>query len=466
MYTCAQKVKVVDYARHYGIRAAGRHFGVHHRNIQRWIKNDVDMVPMKCGKFKRKNRKGQGRKISYPQHLEEELVKWVLEKREESFVPVSTRMIRLKALSLIKDVTPGFKASECWVRKFLKRNNLVLRAGTSIAQSLPADLERKLSQFRQSIHYTRQNGDFAYSLIANMDETPIFFDMVPSKTVDRKGKKTIRVRTTKSEKRRVTAVLACTAAGNMLSPMIIFKGTTTRTIRGVSGYSKAVVTYQKNAWIDEQQMLKWIREVWVKYTKQLPSLLILDSCSAHLTNTVQEAFKCANTTVLVIPGGCTPIVQPLDVSINKPVKQYLRASWEDFMLEQSSNADDKINPPPKQSLVDWIICANEKLHDNPAIAKKAFLVTGISNALGGYEDQLIRNDEFRSEIDDIIQEVFGDEVMEYSPEDQSDDDPFSGLSDTETDEHNSTANDNFDPDSDSLAAPDYEELTDVEIISD
>lgn len=157
------------------------HFGVHHRNVQRWIKCDVDMVPMKRGKLKRNNRKGQGRKISYPQHLEEELVKWVLEKREQSFVPVSTRMIQLKALSLIKDVTPGFKASGCWVSKFLKRNDLVLRAGTSMAQTLPADLERKLAQFHQTIHCTRQNGDFAYSLIANMDERQYFLTWCPQK---------------------------------------------------------------------------------------------------------------------------------------------------------------------------------------------------------------------------------------------------------------------------------------------
>ena len=89
----------------------------------------------------------------------------------------STCMIRLKALSLTKDVKPEFKTSEGWVRKFQRRNNLVLRAGTSMAQALPADLKSKLAQFRQSIHYARQNGDFPYTMIAKiiMDETPVFF---------------------------------------------------------------------------------------------------------------------------------------------------------------------------------------------------------------------------------------------------------------------------------------------------
>ena len=107
--------------------------------------------------------------------------------------------------------------------------------------------------------------------------------MVPRNTIDVKEKKTIRVRTTKSEKKRITAVLTCTASGQMLPPMVIFKGTTPRCVKGVSGTSGGIVSFQQKAWVDEQQMLKWIREVWVKHTKKQPSLLVLDACSAHLT---------------------------------------------------------------------------------------------------------------------------------------------------------------------------------------
>ena len=46
---------------------------------------------------KRANRKGQGRKIMYPQDLEDKLVAWILEKWKVEFVEVSTQMIRLKA---------------------------------------------------------------------------------------------------------------------------------------------------------------------------------------------------------------------------------------------------------------------------------------------------------------------------------------------------------------------------------
>lgn len=414
----------------------------------------------------RGHRKGQGRKVSYLKEIEEELVKWILEKRDQSHIAVSTRMIRLKALSLVKPTLPDFKASEGWVRKFLVRNDLVLRARTSMAQTLPSDLEHKISQFNQNVTFIRTNADFPYELIANMDETPAYFDMVPSKTVDKKGKKSITVRTTKSERRHVTVVLTCVATGHMLPPMVIFKGKTSRTIRGVNNKGKSIITYQEKAWMDEEIMKEWIVNVWAAYTKKKRALLVLDSFSAHLCDAIQELFRKYNTTVIVIPGGCTSVLQPLDVSINRPFKDRLRKCWEQYMLQQSdamNESDGKIQPPTKQHLVDWVIEANEQLDANITIVKKSFLVTGISNALGGYENHLIRNDVARQEIQEILAVVFGDEHVGFDPSDCHSPDPF--ASDLSADEEQEAADVESDGDSEmelsdySVEAPEFEVLT-------
>ena len=248
-----------------------------------------------------------------------------------------------------------------------------------MAQVLPCDLEDKIAQFRQNVHYVRENGDFPYDLIANMDETPAYFDIVPPKTVDKKGKNNHCSRC------KITAVLSCIAMGDMLPPMIIFKGTTTRCIASVTRKNGTVVTYQIKVWWDEDIMKQWITKVWVQYTKKRPSLLVLDSFNAHLTEEIQAMFVCCNTTVIVIPGGCTSVLQPLDVSINHPFKDHLRKCWQQYMVEQSDvvgSTDKKIEPPSKQHLVDWITEANRKLHLNQIIVKISFLVTGLSNALG------------------------------------------------------------------------------------
>lgn len=148
MYSNRQKSKVAYYARHHGIRAASRHFKISHSNVLRWYNHRVRCKGIIYAV-------GQGRKISYPESIEEDLVKWILEKRDELTVAVSKRTLRLKALSLIKPHLSDFKASDGWMKKFMRRNNLVLRAGTSLAQSLPGDLEEKVRAFHQSIYHVR-----------------------------------------------------------------------------------------------------------------------------------------------------------------------------------------------------------------------------------------------------------------------------------------------------------------------
>ena len=81
------------------MRAASRHFRVHNKNVSQWIKNRVAKIK---NPHQRKFKKGQGRKISYPQEIEDKLLAWLLEKRE---------VIRFKAMSLIKPINSNFKAS-------------------------------------------------------------------------------------------------------------------------------------------------------------------------------------------------------------------------------------------------------------------------------------------------------------------------------------------------------------------
>ena len=131
-----------------------------------------------------------------------------------------------------------------------------------------------------------------------------------------------------------------------------------------------------------------------------------------MTDQVKEAFQQSNTTVIVIPGGCTSILQPLDVIINEPIKGHLRSSWVEYMLEHSG--DEIVKRPSKQQIVDWVEEANNILNSNLSIVKKSFLVTGISNALGGKEDQLVRDDNVRKEIEESLWKFWGKKLWTFS----------------------------------------------------
>jgi hypothetical protein len=63
--------------------------------------------------------------------------------------------------------------------------------------------------------------------------------------------------------------------------------------------------------------------------EQEPRLLCLDAFAAHLTPRVHAAAKAQRTTLSVIPAGCTGYIQPLDVSLNKPMKALIKEEHDD-----------------------------------------------------------------------------------------------------------------------------------------
>ena len=99
-------------------------------------------------------------------------------------------------------------------------------------------------------------------------------------TVNKKGHREVRIRSMGAEKRRVTVILTCTAAGDMLPPMVIFKGK--RALKKLRIPAGAVVTVQKKAWNDAELTRVWIQRVLCRYTKKQHTLLIWDTFTGHI----------------------------------------------------------------------------------------------------------------------------------------------------------------------------------------
>jgi len=77
-------------------------------------------------------------------------------------------------------------------------------------------------------------------------------------------------------------------------------------------------------------MLEWLKIVWVCRTRaflnQL-SMLVLDAVKGHLTDSVENQLRKMNTELVIMPGGITSVLQPMDVSIKKPFKDRLRQQY-------------------------------------------------------------------------------------------------------------------------------------------
>ena len=165
----------------------------------------------------------------------------------------------------------------------MNRYNLVLREKTKIAQKLLRELDDKITSFHKFIDL-RGKHQYPLKMIGNMDETPVFFDMVGNKTVNQAGEITIWVRTTGHEKQRFTVVLACLADGTKLPPMVIFKRCFQKK------FPKGVLVHvQEYGWMDDKGCINWMNKIWERRPGGLlnrKSLLVWDMFKSRLCENV------------------------------------------------------------------------------------------------------------------------------------------------------------------------------------
>ena len=378
------KLKAVELAEQLGNRPAARQLRIDERNIRRWAKEVEAISNAPKNKCCVKARRG----AMYPD-IDTRVCSFIDEKRNNG-LGVSRSLIRLEGLRAAKDLGINeFKASPGWCTRFMKINNYSIRAHTKIAQKLPKEYEDKITNFQRYIIRLRLRAEYTLDCIGNMDETPVNFDMVGNNTVNKRGEKTVLLKTTGHEKCRYTVVLACMADGTKLKPMLIFKRKTMPKFKFPKG---VVVHVHPKGWMDEAGCVLWLEKVWGNRPggiRNKKSLLVWDHFSAHLTQKVSSKVRALNTNIAVIPGGLTGVLQPLDVSMNKPFKSGLRDRWQTWMAEgeMSYTPAGNLKAPRLDILAQWVL---ESWNDVKApIVIKSFKKCCISNAMDGTEDDIL-----------------------------------------------------------------------------
>ncbi|KAM3915673.1 pogo transposable element with KRAB domain [Leptodactylus fuscus] len=387
-YKIPFKLEVVKYAKEHGNRAAERHFGPPptEKMIREWRKQEEAL--QKADKSKHTFREHTAK---WPQ-IDVEMKEWIIHHRNNG-LSVSTKMIRYEAKRLAAEKgIDDFTGSASWCYRFMRRSGLAMRTKTRIAQKMPKEYESKILSFHKFVIDARKKNGFEIGQIGNMDEVPLTFDVPSNRTVDVKGAKTVTVKTSGHEKTHYTVVLSCCADGTKLPPMIIFKRKTMPKEvipRGV------IVHVHEKGWMDEGGMKIWIEKVWSKRPGGLlkkPALLVLDQFRAHISDNTKKIFKLAKTHLAVIPGGLTSQLQPLDVSLNKPFKVFMREEWNKWMAAGNHDLTPtgRMKRPTITQVCEWVKTSWQAVKDETVVS--SFKKCGISNALDGSEDDALYED--------------------------------------------------------------------------
>jgi len=68
----------------------------------------------------------------------------------------------------------------------------------------------------------------------------------------------------------------------------------------------------------------WLEKLLIPVLGNRPTLLVMDLLRSHKTSSVRKILRGYDVTLSLVPAGCTGLVQPLDVSVNRPFKDLLK----------------------------------------------------------------------------------------------------------------------------------------------
>ena len=150
----------------------------------------------------------------------------------------------------------------------------------------------------------------------------------------------------------------------------------------------------------ERIIIPYVKPVRASFSDDTPVLVIMDNFKGQITPTVTELLESNDIHVCLLPPNTTDQLQPMDLSVNKPAKNFLKRCFEDWYAEQvtaqldGGDAESTELQPVSLSLpvlkelgAKWLVQMSEYFAVNPQIIVNGFMRAGITAALDGHKDQ-------------------------------------------------------------------------------
>ena len=229
-------------------------------------------------------------------------------------VPLSGPLIRAKAEELASSLGENnWTCSNSWLQRWKTRHGILFKVihgerGDVNEQSTDAWVEEVL---RPTL--ARFEPDNVY----NLDETALFWRLLPDKTFSFKGEKCTGG---KKSRERITVMLCCNMSGkDKCKPVVIGKYANPRCFKHAKAGLPVRYYNNNSSWMTRDIFQEWI----ISFDKEMGRqgrkvLLVMDNCSSH------KAPDLRSVEVLFIPPNATSKLQPLDAGIICNMKTHYR----------------------------------------------------------------------------------------------------------------------------------------------
>lgn len=114
-----------------------------------------------------------------------------------------------------------------------------------------------------------------------------------------------------------------------VKPLIFYRGlgVEASVIEEMKEYDPPMVfKFNPTAYANSKNIIQWLDEQVIPVLDEQPTLLVLELFGGHKTDVILDTLLAHDITLSLIPSGCTGLVPPLDVSINRPFKDILKVS--------------------------------------------------------------------------------------------------------------------------------------------
>lgn len=229
-------------------------------------------------------------------------------------------------------------------------------------------------------------------MIINWDHTGIHYVPVSNWTLAEEGSKRVAIAGA-DDKRQITAVFASTKSGKFLPPQIIYAGKTKKCLPSVIFPNNWHVARTENHWANERTTEDYIRLIHLPYVTQTrkdlslpeghPALVIFDRILSLLDDN--------HLRLAIVPANCTDRQKPLDVSVNKPGKEFLRRKFQQWYSEEvrrqiTLTSGKAVKVDLAMSIVkplgaQWLIDLNEYMKSIPSIIQRHFNIIVVCSIM-------------------------------------------------------------------------------------
>ena len=344
--------------------------------------------------------KKTGRPLILDEETDKEIQQYLLALREAGGA-VNCAIVRASAMGIIRRKNSCLLAcnggpvvlTKDWSRYLLERMQFVKRKANTKAKVSVENFTQLKYNYLSDIAGIVDVEEIPPSLIINWDHTALKYVPVGSWTMAKEGSKKVPLAGV-DDKRQITAVLGIALDGSFLPPQLIYQGKSPNCLPQVRFPDDWHITHTPNHWANEQTTIHYIQKIVLPYIcrkkKEMNllanqhSLCIFDNFKAQLTAEVLELLKSNQVETVFVPPNTTDQLQPLDLSVNKPAKDYLRKKFEEWYALQVYNQGTTV--PIKFPLstmkplgAQWIKDLYLYMSEHPEIARNGFKAAGIAD---------------------------------------------------------------------------------------